>query len=457
MDSPTSPDGGPRSEAFGGVPPSSRIPPESKPWPTWLRVLLPLLIFAIGGGIAAALVLTKPDAEQKERPKAALPVEVQAIRVGEHAVVVRAQGTVRAAEQLVLQPEITGRITWLADELVLGGRLKKGQPLVRIDPRDYQLAVRQQQAQVGNQALALRVEKARQDVAQEEWELYQRERRERDKQRGKAPKPSEAKRSDADAGAPSPDGVLEQGELALREPQVQSAEISLQSARSGLSRARQLAYLALPSDGKPGSPARVTLQAGGQTVERQGYIVRLLGDLDPVGRMARVLVEIDDPLGLDKAAAKAPGAAAPKPGAPSTTLPSGGDSTGNGETSLPLLLGSFVRVEIRGKTIANVAEIPTRALQSQDRVFLLGADDQLQIRSVEVLLRSAETTVVRGALSAGDRIVVTAISAPVEGMQLRVLSPEAAPSTSAGPSAAPTASAAADSSAKPAPARGGKP
>ena len=81
MDSPTSPDSEPRSEAFGGVPPSFRIPPESKPWPIWLRVLLPLLILAIGGGLAAALVLTKPAVEQKDKPKAALPVEIQSFVV----------------------------------------------------------------------------------------------------------------------------------------------------------------------------------------------------------------------------------------------------------------------------------------------------------------------------------------------------------------------------------------
>ena len=79
---------------------------------------------------------TKPGAKQKPDSKTARPVEVTAIEVGQHPVVVRAQGTVRAARQIVLQPEITGRVTWCSDELVPGGRLKRGQPLVRINPRE---------------------------------------------------------------------------------------------------------------------------------------------------------------------------------------------------------------------------------------------------------------------------------------------------------------------------------
>ncbi|MBW2525415.1 MAG: HlyD family efflux transporter periplasmic adaptor subunit, partial [Deltaproteobacteria bacterium] len=285
---------------------------------------------------------------------------------------------------------------------------------------------------------------------------------------------------EADAGAPSPDDVLERGQLALREPQVQSAQIGLQSARSGLARAQlqlsrtgiaapfnalvqaeaaevgqlvgpasqlatlvgtdvywvqvsmpldQLAYVDLPQGERLGSPAKVWLRAGGHRVEREGRIVRLLGDLDPVGRMARVLVEIEDPLGSETERPKRTSAAGAQPDKPTAEVAAAEDATGNGETSLPLLLGSFVHVEIRGKTIENVAEIPTRALQSDDRVFLISDADKLEIRPVEVLIREAQTTVVRGRLSSGERLIVSTIGAAVQGMDLRVLAP-------AGPAAA---------------------
>lgn len=505
MDGPqVSPQGAPQSQP--GVPPSFRVPPPAKPWPTWLRITVPVVILALGAAVAAGLVLTKPTADKKEKPKTALPVEVVPLEVGEHPVVVRAQGTVRAARQVVLQPEITGRVTWLSDELVPGGRLRKGQPLVRINPRDYQLAVQQQQAQVASQALALRVENARKGVAEREWELYQAERAEREQHRvGKPQRPSQPKHagtSAVDAGSPSPDDVLESGKLALREPHVKSAEIALKSARSGLSQAQlllsrttlvapfnalvqaeavdagqlispasqlatlvgtdaywvqvalpveQLAHLELPRNGEGGSPARVWFDAGEERVEREGTVIRLLGDLDPVGRMARVLVEIEDPLGLEDERAKAksgnPKATPSQKPPPQGDVESSGDDLVNGDTKLPLLLGSFVNVEIRGKTLANVAEIPTRALQPGDRVYLLGEGDKLMIRRVQVLLRTATTTVVRGDLSDGDKLIVTSIDTPVEGMALRVSEP--APDRSAAASAA-SAAPTADESSEPA-------
>lgn len=504
MDSPTSTpsQGEPQSEALGGLPPSFRIPPEPKPWPAWLRIILPLLIFVAGGGLAAYLILTRPSTPHEDKPQSALPVELEPIEVGEHLVVVHAQGTVRPAQQVVLQPEITGRITWLADDLVLGGRLQEGQTVARIDPRDYQLAVRQQQAQVGNQALVLRVEKARQEVAEQEWKLYQRERQELGESRDS---PAERRGAalgdgrDEDQPATAED-VLEGGELALREPQVKSAEIGLQSARSGLARARlqlsrttlrapfnalvqseavevgqlvgpasqlatlvgtdaywvqvslpldELTYLHLPTDDHPGSPARVWFEAGGQTVERFGRIVRLLGDLDPVGRMARLLVRIDDPLGLEQSSSGANATAGAAARQPAPGLPPTSESATNGRGTLPLLLGSFVHVELRGKTLQNVAEIPTRALQPEDRVYLFGPGGKLEIRAVEVLLRSAETTVVRGRLADGDRVVTSPISAPVEGMALRVLTGAEAPSPSGERSSSAPATGASTASAAP--------
>ena len=55
-----------------------------------------------------------------------------------------------------------------------------------------------------------------------------------------------------------------------------------------------------------GSRARVWQDLGGQMLKRGGRVIRLLGDLDPVGRMARVLIEIRDPFGLEAKRAKKP-------------------------------------------------------------------------------------------------------------------------------------------------------
>ena len=48
-----------------------------------------------------------------------------------------------------------------------------------------------------------------------------------------------------------------------------------------------------------GAPARVILETGDeQPIVRDGKVVRLLSDLEPSGRMARVIISVPDPLSL---------------------------------------------------------------------------------------------------------------------------------------------------------------
>jgi hypothetical protein len=47
------------------------------------------------------------------------------------------------------------------------------------------------------------------------------------------------------------------------------------------------------------SLVRVSQRIGNERIERSGVIIRMLGDLDPAGRMARLLVSVRDPLGRE--------------------------------------------------------------------------------------------------------------------------------------------------------------
>ncbi len=62
------------------------------------------------------------------------------------------------AQEIVLQPELGGRVVWQSSELVAGGRFKADQPILRIDPRDYQLAVESFRSQVNRAKLDLSIE-----------------------------------------------------------------------------------------------------------------------------------------------------------------------------------------------------------------------------------------------------------------------------------------------------------
>ena len=55
--------------------------------------------------------------------------------------------------------------------MVPGGRFTKGQALLRIDPRDYQVAMEQQRAGYNRARVELQLERGRKAVAEREWEV----------------------------------------------------------------------------------------------------------------------------------------------------------------------------------------------------------------------------------------------------------------------------------------------
>ena len=386
-----------------------------------LRRLLPLVIIAVGVLGAWWLVANRPRA-QRERLEPVPPIAqvVQAERTTER-VRVAAMGTVLAAKRVVLQPEVSGRIVGQSSQLLPGGLFRKGDVILRIDPRDYETAVKQQEAAVEQARLEVQLEKGRQVIAEREWKLLEE------------------------------DIALDQAsqELALRKPQRKNAQVSLEAAESTLEQARlqlertkvyapfnavvqeefvdegqlvnpqtRLATLigtdqfwvqvSIPVDrlrwltfsgteGTDASDVTVIQEVSGDAqIERPARFVRLLGDLDPVGRMARVLVEIDDPLDL---------------------------KSGANPHTIPLMLGAYVRVEIKGKSVEEVFSVPRTSIREGEQVWIMDEEDRLVFRPVEVLHRSKDRVLIRNGLEGGERIVTNRIPSPLPGMKLRTEQP----------------------------------
>ena len=384
-----------------------------------LRVLLPIVVLALGIGVLAALAATRPKAARKERAHLGTPVRVLVAQTGDHPLRIAAQGQVIPERQVTLAAELNGRVIWRHPELVPGGIVQQGDLLIRIDPRDYRAAVDRETATLENTRVLIQTEQRRRAVAEREWEILSRE--------------------GVDA---SPEGRS----LSLREPQLRSAEASVAASQAQLSQARltlsrtqlrapfhatvlersvELGQLVGPSarlatlvgtdhfwvqvslpfeslrsvqvpdvNAAVGSTAHVEQAVGDGTVEREGHIVRLLPDLDPAGRMARVLVEIDDPLGLSRP---------PE------------------ERGMPMLLGASVRVDIDAGVSHGWVELPRRALREGDVVWVVGADNRLAVRPVRIGWRRVDTVLVSQGLAAGERVIVSALPSAVAGMALRVV------------------------------------
>lgn len=373
-----------------------------------LKFVAPLLILALGAGGAKALMSRKTSVEKK--PPAALiaAVEYTTVASGAPTARVQATGIVEGDRQVSLSSLVSGEVVSTADNLVPGGRFRAGATLLRVDPRDYELAVAQERSRVQQAELELTLEEQRGSTALREWDLL-----------GGGKDASEAP-------------------LALRGPQLETVRRSREAANSGLQRAQlnlerttlkapfnamvlmenvevgqllnpgasivtlvgtdrfrvkvsvpveQLAHIAIPGiDGKVGSQARLIQDLGGSHIERAGRVMQLAGQLDPQTRTADLYIAIDKPL--------------------------------EGE-GLPMLPGAFVTVEIDGKPVEGAVAVPREALVDGSAVWTLSADDRLARRSVVVGWQDDQTAFVLDGLEDGARVVVTPPSLPIEGAVVR--------------------------------------
>lgn len=392
-----------------------------------LKIVLPALVVALAAGVAFMLVKTRPKAERKQPVKTALLVDTVALQSVNRRVQLTAMGTVVAERTVTVQPEISGLLRHEGQDFEEGGRLAKGDVIARIDDRDYKLAVAQRKADVTRAEFEVKLERGRASVAEREWTLLDKQVKTTSLGRSLALRKPHLEAANARVLAAR--SALEQANLRVERAVVRAPFAALvRSKRAAVGQlvgpqtplatlvatdrflvqvsvpVEQLSWVAVPGlNAEVGAPVRVVQQVGGHdAASRKGRVLRILGDLDPMGRMARLMVAIDDPLGV----------ADPDPLAANTDVP------------MPLLLGAYVRVTIEGRELGDVFEIPRAALREGGEVWLADEADKLAVRKVQVIWREPETLMVRGKLQAGHRLVVSPIPAPVPGMALRVRAPE---------------------------------
>jgi multidrug efflux pump subunit AcrA (membrane-fusion protein) len=405
-----------------------------------LRGALPVVILAVGAVATNALIKSRPTPAKEPIVNQGVLVEVARVASSRQHLRVQAQGTVVPARQVALQPEVNGRIVWRAPEFVPGGRFVKGALLLRIDVSDYALQLEQRKASAEQAEHQLQIEKSRKAIASREWEII------------------------GEEGSATAEGKA----VALREPQLKSAEAVLRAAESAAALAKLaasrtairapyngfvkggtadvgqlvspgmvlaelvgsdefwvqvaipvdvLAAVAVPgvnAEAGEGAVVHVEQKLGERGLKREGRVLRLLGDLDPVGRMARLLVSIDDPLR----------AGAPDDPGTESVLAKPRD------LALPLLLGAYVQVEIEGRELVDVVEVPRVALREGNRVLVYGKGDRLEVREVAVVWRKPDSVLVTRGVSAGEEVIVSRLGTSVEGVKLRKVSRQAAPAGS---------------------------
>ncbi|MEE4358576.1 MAG: efflux RND transporter periplasmic adaptor subunit [Desulfococcaceae bacterium] len=381
-----------------------------------LKTILPLLIISMGIAGAAWLKNSGTKPQKSAPPSLVSLVQVFPLSQSSETIVIEAMGTVLPAQQMLLKSRISGEVIEIHPEFTEGGLLKSGETVLRIDPLDYELKLARMQSQVSNAQYAMKMELGHQDVARREWQLLgKRKVSAQDKEMALRKPHLEKVKADLKAAQ----AELKQAELDLERTEIKvpfnavvrsrQVEIGSQLAAQGQIAElvgtdeywiqvsvpiERLHRITIPRrSSEKGSAARVIYSSG--NYERTGSVVKLLSDLENSGRMARLLISVQDPLNLEK------------------------NAENSGTAPPPMLIGEYVRVAIQGREIPDVYRIPRTALRDNNTVWI-EEEGKLRIRPVEIVWRDSDTVFLASGVENGENLIVSDIPAPIENMSLRV-------------------------------------
>ncbi len=132
-----------------------------------------LLAGCAGIAVCILILLTGP-----EPLEASLPDEKPRVSIGklDRTVVantVTAFGVLSPRQSLQLTTQVPGEITWVSEHLEAGDQVAAGDLLLRIDERDYAIAVASAEARYAQAEANIDIEEGRSEIARLEWAAWQ--------------------------------------------------------------------------------------------------------------------------------------------------------------------------------------------------------------------------------------------------------------------------------------------
>ena len=320
---------------------------------------------------------------------------------------VTTNGEVRSVTEINVIPQVSGRIIQVADEFIDGGNIKKGQPLIWIDDRDYRLATISAESRVAQAKKLLEREIAESELAKKDWEEL---------------------------------GEGEASPLTLRIPQLEEARALLNAAEADLEKAKlnlertvinlpfdglikkknagigqyvnagsilgsafstekvliplpltdtELSYLGLPlgyesKDYFDGPKVIFRSYISRKNIEWLGRITRTSGSIDSQTRLVYAYAEVLNPYDEDP----------------------------------PLAIGTYVDAEIEGNFISNGFILPIAAIKNDNEIYVIDQNSKLKIKKIEIVGTEEDKVIVKGDISELDMVVISTINTGYEGMEL---------------------------------------
>lgn len=382
------------------------------------KIILPLLVIAVGFGLGKFLIATGPEAEKQPQETRPTVVEAQPLNLQSYQVKVSASGIVKAQTQTSLVAEVSGKVLEISPNFQAGSYFDKGANLLKLDAANYTNAVTIAEGDLAQKQLALEEQQAQAKLAQRDWNLL-----------------------DGNASRPQSDLAARRPHIAAAQAAINAAEAKLQQEKLNLARTRitapysgrvqekrvevgqyitpgtvlgviyatdavevhlplslaQYELLGMPeafrdkaADTAAMPKVEFSPSNGNRSDAWQGQVVRSSAALDEKSRQISVIAQIDQPFIAREG------------------------------VSAPLRIGQYITAKIDGKTFNNVYVVPASAVRQGKEILLL-RDGKVSVQPINLVWNAEKDVVIQTDVDLnGQRVIITPLPLATEGQAVQV-------------------------------------
>ena len=378
-----------------------------------LKKMYPIFIIIFGLAICSILIFTKPVAKPEEIKRIPPIVQTEILSPESISMAIVSQGTVIPRTESQIYPEIAGRVIYVSPKLYEGSSFKKGDVLLKIDPKDYELSIKSAEANLAAAKTNYSIAKAESESAQEEWDKIgsgkatdltlkkpqlaqakssveaaeadlERLNRNLEKTEIKAPYDGLVRKKNIDIGT-----VIAPGYLLASVYATDYIEVKLPIPDE------DLIFLDIPLDGSgidSDNQPTVLFKGifGGKEITWEGSIVRMEAEIDPKNRMAILIGRVSKPYDISK-------------------------------HEIPLRVGQFVEAEIVGKKFKNIYKINRDLIRNNNEIAIIDkADSTIDFKAVNIIRYIDDIAFIDKGINSKTPICLTTLDVMYKGMKVQL-------------------------------------
>ena len=371
------------------------------------RFFAPIAVIVLAIGLSSFLVSYQPEIDKIIPAKTLPTIETKNIKLTSISQSVTAYGLVKPHKQIALASEIAGRVIWVSEKLISGGKFDQFDPLIRIENTDYKLQLDKVRAENTRAQVDLGIYESDYQRQQglfkknlisnsqldDAYKVYKRaEATLKITQANLEQASLNFQRTEITApfsGRVQQESIDEGGYLTVGAPIATLYADDIVEVRLPISN-DDLGFLNWPQQMRgtlsPEESIAVSITStyGGIDYQWQGQLVRIESEVDPKTRLFHAVAVVKNPE--------------------------------FGEQP-PLTVGLFVTAEIAGRSYDQSVLLPRSAV-IDNRVLIVNEDNRLMYREIEIIRINKDSVLVGRGLNNNELICVTPPSIIFEGMEV---------------------------------------